>query len=52
MGLLDVLTGLPIGPRGFGGGGGVMSPITMALPGLLADELILLPVDNGDVVIG
>ena len=33
MGLLDVLTGMRNGPRGHGGGG--MSPITMALLGLL-----------------
>jgi hypothetical protein len=36
MGLLDVLTGMRNGPRGFGGGGGGMSLITMALLGLLA----------------
>jgi uncharacterized protein YidB (DUF937 family) len=42
MGLLDVLTGMRNGPRGgsgFGGGGG-MSPITMALLGLLAYKAV------------
>jgi hypothetical protein len=37
MGLLDVLTGMRNGPRGFGGGGRGMSPITMALLGLIKD---------------
>ncbi|HQS17271.1 YidB family protein [Reyranella sp.] len=36
MGLLDVLTGMRNGPRGGSSGGGGMSPITMALLGLLA----------------
>jgi uncharacterized protein YidB (DUF937 family) len=41
MGLLDVLTGMRNGPRGFGGGGGRgMSPITMALLGLLAYKAV------------
>ena len=40
MGLLDVLTGMRNGPRGFGGGGGGMSPITMALLGLLAYKAV------------
>jgi uncharacterized protein YidB (DUF937 family) len=39
MGLLDVLTGMRNGPRGYGGGGG-MSPITMALLGLLAYKAV------------
>lgn len=39
MGLLDVLTGMRNGPRGVGGGGG-MSPITMALLGLLAYKAV------------
>lgn len=39
MGLLDVLTGMRNGPRGFGGGRG-MSPITMALLGLLAYKAV------------
>jgi uncharacterized protein YidB (DUF937 family) len=39
MGLLDVLTGMRNGPRGHGGGGG-MSPITMALLGLLAYKAV------------
>lgn len=39
MGLLDVFTGMRNGPRGFGGGGG-MSPITMALLGLLAYKAV------------
>ena len=38
MGLLDVLTGMRNGPRGAGGGG--MSPITMALLGLLAYKAV------------
>ena len=40
MGLLDVLTGMRDGPRGFGGGGSGMSPITMALLGLLAYKAV------------
>jgi hypothetical protein len=40
MGLLDVLTGMRNGPRGFGGGGGGMSPITMALLDLLAYKAV------------
>jgi uncharacterized protein YidB (DUF937 family) len=40
MGLLDVLTGMRNGPRGFGGAGGGMSPITMALLGLLAYKAV------------
>jgi uncharacterized protein YidB (DUF937 family) len=39
VGLLDVLTGMRNGPRGFGGGGG-MSPITMAVLGLLAYKAV------------
>ena len=42
MGLLDILTGMQNGPRGgrsIGGGGG-MSPITMALLGLLAYKAV------------
>lgn len=39
MGLLDVLTGMRNGPRGGAGGGG-MSPITMALLGLLAYKAV------------
>jgi uncharacterized protein YidB (DUF937 family) len=39
MGLLDVLTGMRNGPRGLGGGRG-MSPITMALLGLLAYKAV------------
>lgn len=38
MGLLDVLTGMRNGPRGAGGGG--MSPITMAVLGLLAYKAV------------
>jgi uncharacterized protein YidB (DUF937 family) len=38
MGLLDVLTGMRNGPRGRSGGG--MSPITMALLGLLAYKAV------------
>lgn len=38
MGLLDVLTGMRNGPRGSRGGG--MSPITMALLGLLAYKAV------------
>lgn len=40
MGLLDVLTGMRNGPRGASGGGGGMSPITMALLGLLAYKAV------------
>src|SRR5688572_3952650 len=40
MGLLDVLTGMRNGPRGGGQGGGGMSPITMALLGLLAYKAV------------
>lgn len=40
MGLLDVLTGMRNGPRGFGGGGRGMSPITIALLGLLAYKAV------------
>ena len=40
MGLLDVLTGMRNGPRGFGGGGRGMSPITMGLLGLLAYKAV------------
>ena len=40
MGLLDVFTGMRNGPRGLGGGGGGMSPITMALLGLLAYKAV------------
>lgn len=40
MGLLDVLTGMRNGPRGFGGGARGMSPITMALLGLLAYKAV------------
>jgi len=41
MGLLDVLTGMRNGPRGgLAGGGGGMSPITMALLGLLAYKAV------------
>lgn len=40
MGLLDVLTGMRNGPRGLGGGGRGMSPITMALLGLLAYKAV------------
>lgn len=39
MGLLDVLNGMPNGPRGqltSGASGGGMSPITMAILGLIA----------------
>lgn len=39
MGLLDVLTGMRNGPRGYSGGGG-MSPLTMALLGLLAYKAV------------
>lgn len=39
MGLLDVLTGMRNGPRGHGGGG-MSSPITMALLGLLAYKAV------------
>jgi uncharacterized protein YidB (DUF937 family) len=40
MGLLDVLTGMRNGPRGIGGRAGGMSPITMALLGLLAYKAV------------
>ncbi len=40
MGLLDVLTGMRNGPRGGGRSGGGMSPITMALLGLLAYKAV------------
>jgi uncharacterized protein YidB (DUF937 family) len=41
MGLLDVLNGMQNGPRGApSGGGGGMSPITMALLGLIAFKAI------------
>lgn len=40
MGLLDVLNGMRNGPRGAQGGGGGMSPITMALLGLLAYKAV------------
>ena len=40
MGLLDVLTGMRNGPRGFGGGGRGMSPLTMAVLGLLAYKAV------------
>jgi uncharacterized protein YidB (DUF937 family) len=40
MGLLDVLTGMRNGPRGLGSGGRGMSPITMALLGLLAYKAV------------
>lgn len=40
MGLLDVLTGMRNGPRGAASGGGGMSPITMALLGLLAYKAV------------
>lgn len=40
MGLLDVLTGMRNGPRGSGLGGGGMSPIAMALLGLLAYKAV------------
>lgn len=39
MSLLDVLTGMRNGPRGASKGGG-MSPITMALLGLLAYKAV------------
>lgn len=39
MGLLDMFTGMRTGSRGFGSGGG-MSPITMALLGLLAYKAV------------
>ena len=47
MGLMDVLNGMQNGPRGQSGpstGGGGMSPITMALLGLLALPLAVAPV--------
>jgi hypothetical protein len=41
MGLMDILNGMQNGPRGAtGGSGGGMSPITMALIGLLAYKAI------------
>lgn len=40
MGLLDVLTGMRNGPRGDGRGGRGMSPIAMALLGLLAYKAV------------
>ena len=41
MGLLDVLTGMSNGPRGFGSRGrGGMSPILLAAPGLLAYKAV------------
>ena len=40
MGLLDVLTGMRNGPRGGYGRSGGMSPITMALLGLLAYKAV------------
>lgn len=40
MGLLDVLTGMRNGPRGGGSSGGGMSPIMMALLGLLAYKAV------------
>lgn len=40
MGLLDVLTGMRNGPRGGSSGGSSMSPITMALLGLLAYKAV------------
>lgn len=40
MGLLDVLTGMRNGPRGGSESGGGMSPITMALLGLLAYKAV------------
>jgi hypothetical protein len=40
MGLLDVFNGMQNGPRGNVGGGGGMSPITMALLGLLAYKAV------------
>ena len=40
MGLLDVLNGMQNGPRGNRGLGGGMSPITMALLGLLAYKAV------------
>jgi uncharacterized protein YidB (DUF937 family) len=40
MGLLDVLTGMRNGPRGGGRSGGGMSPIAMALLGLLAYKAV------------
>ncbi len=40
MGLFDVLTGMRNGPRGGSSGGGGMSPITMALLGLLAYKAV------------
>jgi hypothetical protein len=41
MGLMDILNGMQNGPRGASrGGGGGMSPITMALLGLLAYKAV------------
>lgn len=42
MGLMDILTGMQNGPRGAGrsSGGGGMSPLTMALVGLLAYKAV------------
>src|SRR4029077_14198437 len=40
MGLLDVFNGMQNGPRGNRGLGGGMSPITMALLGLLAYKAV------------
>ena len=40
MGLLDVLTGMRNGPRGGTSGGGGMSPVMMALLGLLAYKAV------------
>ena len=40
MGLLDVLNGMQNGPRGASAGRGGMSPITMALLGLLAYKAV------------
>lgn len=40
MGLMDILNGMQNGPRGASRGGGGMSPITMALLGLLAYKAV------------